>query len=70
MLIFASLHRFHPKQMGVGLIPQELDLLTPSSCTLLLVAAATKALTIQLVVILDYGAWSSLFLNYARYVFS
>jgi hypothetical protein len=38
--------------MVVGLIPQQgLDLLTPSSRSLLLVAAAVKALTTQVVVI-------------------
>jgi hypothetical protein len=48
MLIFANLHSLCPKQVGVGLIPQEgLDLLTPSSRSLLLVAAAVKALTTQ-----------------------
>jgi hypothetical protein len=63
MLIFASLHRLRLKWVGVGMIPQELDLLTPSLCTLLLVAAAAKALTIQVVVIPEYVAWSCLFLN-------
>jgi hypothetical protein len=47
----------------VGVNPQELDLLSPSSRTLLLVVAAVKALTIQVVVIPEYGAWSTLFLN-------
>jgi hypothetical protein len=42
------LHRLRPKRVVVGLIPQQgLDLLTPSSRSLLLVvvAAAVKALT-------------------------
>jgi hypothetical protein len=52
MLIFANLHRLRPKPVVVGLIPQQgLDLLTPSSRSLLLVAAAVKALTTQVVVI-------------------
>jgi hypothetical protein len=52
MLIFANLHRLRPKRVVVGLIPQQgLDLLTPSSRSLLLVAAAVKALTTQVVVI-------------------
>jgi hypothetical protein len=63
MLIFSSLHRLCPTRVGVGLIPQELDLLSPSSRTLLLVAAAAKTLTIQVVVIPEYGAWLSLYLN-------
>jgi hypothetical protein len=51
MLIFANLHRLRPKRVVVGLIPQQgLDLLTPSSRSLL-VAAAVKALTTQVVVI-------------------
>jgi uncharacterized membrane protein YadS len=56
MFIFASLHRLRLKLVGVGLIPhQVLDLLSPSSRTLLLVAVAAKALTIQVVVIPKYG---------------
>jgi hypothetical protein len=52
MLIFANLHRLRPTRVVVGLIPQQgLDLLTPSSCSLLLVAAAVKALTTHVVVI-------------------
>jgi hypothetical protein len=61
VLILTSLHRLLLKWVGVGLNPQELDLLSPSSRTLLLVAAAAKALTIQVVVSPEYGAWSSLF---------
>jgi hypothetical protein len=46
VLIFANLHRLRPKRVVVGLIPQQgLDLLTPSSRSLLLAAAAVKALT-------------------------
>jgi hypothetical protein len=63
LLILASLHMLGLKRVGVGVNPQELDLLSPSSRTLLLVVAAVKALTIQVVVIPEYGAWSSLFLN-------
>jgi hypothetical protein len=64
MLIFANLHRLRPKRVVVGLIPQQgLDLLSPSSCSLLLVAATVKALTIQVVVIPKYGVLSYLFLN-------
>jgi hypothetical protein len=54
MLIFANLHRLRPNRVVVGLIPQQgLDLLTHSSRSLLLmvVAAAVKALTTQMVVI-------------------
>jgi hypothetical protein len=54
VLICANLHRLRPKRVVVGLIPQQgLDLLTPSSCSLLLVvvAAAVKSLTTQVVVI-------------------
>jgi hypothetical protein len=52
MMIFANLHRLRPKRVVVGLIPQQgLDLLTHSSHSLLLVAAAVKALTTQVVVI-------------------
>jgi hypothetical protein len=48
----------------VGLIPQQgLDLLSPSSRSLLLVAAAVKALTTQVVVFSKYGVMSYLFLN-------
>jgi hypothetical protein len=64
MLIFANLHRLRPKWVVVGLIPQqELDLLTPSSRSLLLVATAIKALTTQVVIISKYGVMSYLFLN-------
>jgi hypothetical protein len=63
LLIFSSLHRLCLKLVGVGLNPRELDLLSPSSHTLLLVAVAAKDLTIQVVVIPEYGAWLSLFLN-------
>jgi hypothetical protein len=70
MLMFANLHRLRPKQVVVGMIPQQvLDLLSLSSRSLLLVAAAVKALTIQVVVIPKYGVWSYLFLNLWRYVF-
>jgi hypothetical protein len=52
MLIFANLHRLRPKPVVVGLILQQgLDLLTRSSRSLLLVVAAVKALTTQVVVI-------------------
>jgi hypothetical protein len=54
VLIFANLHRLCPKRVVVGLIPlQGLDLLTRSSHSFLLVvvAAAVKALTTQVVVI-------------------
>ncbi len=53
-MIFANLHRLRPKRVVVDLIPQQgLDLLTRSSRSLLLVvvAAAVKALTTQVVVI-------------------
>ena len=53
-MIFANLHRLRPKRVVVGLIPQQaLDLLTRSLRSLLLVvvAAAVKALTTQVVVI-------------------
>jgi hypothetical protein len=51
MLIFANLHRLRPKLVVVGLIPQQgLNLLTPSSRSLLLVAAAVKALTTLVVI--------------------
>jgi hypothetical protein len=70
MLIFASLHRLRPKRVGVGLISHVLDLLSPSSCTLLLVVAVAKALTIQVVVIPEYGVWSYLFHNSCTLYFS
>jgi hypothetical protein len=58
------MHRLRPKQVVVGLIPQKvLDLLSPSSRSLLLVVAAVKALTTQVVVIPKYGVLSYLFLN-------
>jgi hypothetical protein len=63
MLIYATLHRLQMKRVGGGLIPQVLDLLSPSSRTLLLLAVVAKALTIQVVVISEYGVWSYLFLN-------
>jgi hypothetical protein len=63
MLIFASLHRLRPKRVGVGLIPQVPDLLSPSSHTLLLVEAAAKALTIQVVVIPEMVMSLSFFVN-------
>jgi hypothetical protein len=69
LLIFASLHRLRLKRVGVGLNSQELHLLSPSLRTLLLVAAAPKSLTIQVVVIPEYGAFGRLyFLTRARYV--
>jgi hypothetical protein len=70
MLIFANLHRLRPKRVVVGLIPQQgLDLLTPSSCSLLLVAAAVKALTTQVVVISKHlNSCSLCFLTRGRYV--
>jgi hypothetical protein len=71
MLIFANLHRLRLKRVVVGLIPQQgLDLLTPSSRSLLLVAAAVKALTTQVVVISKYGVMSYLFLNSCTLCFS
>jgi hypothetical protein len=54
VLIFTNLHRLRPKRVVVGLIPQQgLDLLTPYSRSLLLVVvvAAVKALSTQVVVI-------------------
>jgi hypothetical protein len=71
MLLFANLHRLRPKQVVVGLIPQQgLDLLTPSSRSLLPVAAAVKALTTEVVVISKYGVISYLFLNLCTLCFS
>jgi hypothetical protein len=71
MLIFANLHMLRPKWVVVGLIPQQgLDLLTPSSRSLLLVAAVVKALTTQVVVISKYGVMSYLFLNPCTLCFS
>jgi hypothetical protein len=71
MLIFANLHRLRPKWVVVGLIPQlGLDLLTPSSRSLLLVVAAVKALTTQVVVISKYAVMSYLFLNSCTLCFS
>jgi hypothetical protein len=68
MLIFANLHRLRPKRVVVGLIPQQgLDLLTPSSRSLLLVAAAIKALTTQVVVIFKHLN-SIVHAMFARYV--
>jgi hypothetical protein len=71
MLIFANLHRLRLKRVVVGLIPQQgLDLLTPSSRSLLLVAAAVKALTTQVVVISKQLNLCTLcFLSRGRYVF-
>jgi hypothetical protein len=71
MLILANLHRLRPKQVVVGLIPQQgLDLLTPSSRSLLQVAAAVKALTTQVVVISRHlNSCTLCFLTCARYVF-
>jgi hypothetical protein len=70
MLIFANLHGLRPKRVVVGLIPQQgLDLLSPSLCSLLLVPAAVKALTTQVVVIPKYGVFRICFLTRARYVF-
>jgi hypothetical protein len=64
MLIFANLHRLRPKRVVVGLIPQQgLDLLTPSSRSLLLVAVAAKALTTQVMVISKYVVMAYLFHN-------
>jgi hypothetical protein len=72
VLIFANLHRLRPKRVVVGLIPQQgLDLLTPSSRSLLLVvvAAAIKALTTQVVVISKHlNSCSLCFLTRGRYV--
>jgi hypothetical protein len=71
MLIFANLHRLHPKRVIVGLIPQQgLDLLTPSLRSLLLVATAVKALTTQVVVISKHlNSCTLCFLTRGRYVF-
>jgi len=73
MLIFANLHRLRSKRVVVGLIPQQgLDLLTPSSRSLLLVvvAAAVKALTTQVVVISKHlNSCTLCFLTRGRYVF-
>jgi hypothetical protein len=70
MLIFANLHRLRPKPVVVGLIPQQgLDLLTRSSRSLLLVAAAIKALTTQVVVISTHlNSGLLCFLTHGRYV--
>jgi hypothetical protein len=69
MLIFANLHRLRPKRVVVGLIPQGLDLLTPSSRSLLLVAATVKALTTQVVVISKHlNSCTLCFLTRVRYV--
>jgi hypothetical protein len=70
MLIFANLHRLRPKPVVVSLIPQQgLDLLTPSSRSLLLVAAAVKALTTQVVVISKHlNSCSLCFLTRGSYV--
>jgi hypothetical protein len=71
MLIFANLHRLRPKRVVVGLIPQQgLDLLTPSSCSLLLVETVIKALTTQVVVISkQLNSCTLCFLTRGRYVF-
>jgi hypothetical protein len=70
MLIFANLHRLRPKLVVVGLILQQgLDLLTRSSRSLLLVAAAVIALTTQVVVISKHlNSCSLCFLTHGRYV--
>jgi hypothetical protein len=70
MLIFANLHKLHPKRVVVGLIPRQgLDLLTPSSRSLLLVAAVVKALTTQVVGISKHlNSWTLCFLTRGRYV--
>jgi hypothetical protein len=60
LLIFVFLHRLHLQRVGVSLNPWELDLLTASSRTLLLVVAAGKAQTIQMVVIPKYDAFGRL----------
>jgi hypothetical protein len=70
MLIFANLHRLRLKRVVVGLIPQQgLDLLTPSSRSLLQVAASVKVLTTQVVVISNMVLCRICFLTRARYVF-
>jgi hypothetical protein len=71
MLIFANLHRLRSKRVVVGLIPQQgLDLLTPSSRSLLLVMTAVKALTTQVVVISKHlNSCTLCFLTRGRYVF-
>jgi hypothetical protein len=71
MLIFANLHRLRPKRVVVGLIPQQrLDLLTPSSRSLLLVAVAVKALTTQVVVISKHlNSCTLYFLTHGHYIF-
>jgi hypothetical protein len=70
MLIFANLHRLCPKPVVVGLIPQQgLDLLTRSSRSLLLVAAAVITLTTQVVVISKHlNSCSLCFLTRGCYV--
>jgi hypothetical protein len=73
VLIFANLHRLRPKRVVVGLIPQQgLDLLTPSSRSLLLVVVATavKTLTTQVVVISKHlNSCTLCFLTRWLYVF-
>jgi hypothetical protein len=71
MLIFANLYRLRLKRVIVGLIPQQgLDLLTPSSRSLLLVAAVVKALTTKVVVISKHlNSCTLCFLTSGRYVF-
>jgi hypothetical protein len=69
--MFSNLDRLRPKRVVVGLIPQHrLDLLSPSSRSLLMVAAAVKALTTKVVVISKYGVMSYLFLNSCTLCFS
>jgi hypothetical protein len=70
MLVFANLHRLCLKRVVVGLIPQQgLDLLTPSSRSLLIVEAAVKALTTQVVVISKHlNSCTLCFLTHGRYV--
>jgi hypothetical protein len=71
MLIFANFYRLCPKRVVVGLIPQQgLDLLSPSSRSLLQVAAAVKALTTQVVVIPKYGVLSYYIINSCTLCFS
>ena len=69
-MIFANLHRLRPKPVVVGLIPQQgLDLLTPSSRSLLLVAVVVKAVTTQVVVISKHlNSCPLCFLTRGRYV--
>lgn len=50
LLIFAFLHRLRLERVGVGLNQLDQLLSSPTLCTLLLVVAATKTRTIQVVV--------------------